>query len=442
MVGHSGKIYILIRKNIVCISAFILAFFFYTGIVTVYNPKPYISLINKENIIALDGRICSNPVRVSNGKYYRCSFELSSVYGSIHNKYNSNKLKVYSQAEGLIYLFVPSRFIEAHYPGRLFSVANFYNHSNPILIENNVRISAKGSLLKNIEKPDEIPCFFVNSLESKGFDDNFLGKISYFRALCRVQFKRLMYNWGNAGGLLVALISGSGEYTDSLISSAFTDAGLSHILALSGMHLSFFSMFAGFFTKFAGKKFSEIFSLFVILLFSWFAGLTPSLFRALICSLLIFITSYFGCKANMVKILCASFLLHVCIRPMDLFQLSFQLSYSALLGILLVSNLFDLIFYRILHPRVSSSLCASLGAQVTTVPICLSTFGKFMPIGIIASVIVSPLVLFFLGLGVGCIILTILFPCFSQVLGVVINLLYNWISWLVLFFAEFPAMEI
>ena len=75
-------------------------------------------------------------------------------------------------------------------------------------------------------------------------------------------------------------------------------------------------------------------------------------------------------------------------------------------------------------------------------PICLSTFGKFMPIGIIASVIVSPLVLFFLGLGVGCIILTILFPCFSQVLGVVINLLYNWISWLVLFFAEFPAMEI
>ena len=443
MVGIFYGLYVFVKKNTVCISAFILAFLFYTGIITVYNPKPYISLVSKENIISLDGRICSNPVRVSNGKYYRCSLELSFVYGSIHNKYDSNALKIYSQAKGLIYLFIPSKIIEAHYPGRLFSISNPQNSSNPVLIENNVIIKAKGSLLKNNSQDSkEIPCFFVNTLESEGFDNSFWGKLSYFRALSRLQFKRLMYNWGDSGGLLLALISGSGEYTDSKISSGFRDAGLSHILALSGMHLSFFSMFALVFTRFAGKKFSEIFSLFIILLFSWFAGLTPSLFRALLCALLVFITSYLGCKTNMVKILCSSFLIHVCIRPMDLFQLSFQLSYSALLGILLVSNFFDSIFYRIFHPGISSSLCASLGAQVTTLPICLSAFGKFMPIGIIASVIVSPLVLFFLGLGVICIVLTIFMPCFSEVLGLVLNLMYNCIVWLVLFFAGFPAMEI
>ena len=49
-----------------------------------------------------------------------------------------------------------------------------------------------------------------------------------------------MYMWGSAGGLLLALLSASKEYTSSAFSDAFRLAGLSHILALSGMHVSIF----------------------------------------------------------------------------------------------------------------------------------------------------------------------------------------------------------
>ena len=71
-----------------------------------------------------------------------------------------------------------------------------------------------------------------------------------FRALCRLYFKRMMFAWGSAGGLLLALLCGARDFTESETADAFRMAGLSHILALSGMHLSLFYGLAAF----AGKK--------------------------------------------------------------------------------------------------------------------------------------------------------------------------------------------
>jgi len=79
------------------------------------------------------------------------------------------------------------------------------------------------------------------------------------------------------------------------VSDAFRNAGLSHILALSGMHLSLVSgiaFFAGM--RLFGKTKSYIFQFCAVSLFVWFAGFSPSLLRAFLCSVLLLLCSVCG----------------------------------------------------------------------------------------------------------------------------------------------------
>ena len=143
-----------------------------------------------------------------------------------------------SSASGTVKVFIPSEMAEVYLPGKLYSVAN------GAFFEAGGLYSLKGHFSNDGQS------FYVERCLSSGFPHTFYGRLDYFRALCRLQFKRLMYSWGSAGGLLLALLCGAKEYTSSEISLGFKRAGLSHILALSGMHLSMFSEIA----LFAGKK--------------------------------------------------------------------------------------------------------------------------------------------------------------------------------------------
>jgi len=113
----------------------------------------------------------------------------------------------------------------------------------------------------------------------------FLGWSSSFsrmRALLRFAFMRMLYGWGNAGGLLLALLAADKAFLPQNCTEAFRNAGLAHILALSGMHLSLIGTAAlqgG--RLFGHKKRALYFSLAAVCAFVWFAGSAPSLNRAL-----------------------------------------------------------------------------------------------------------------------------------------------------------------
>jgi competence protein ComEC len=251
-----------------------------------------------------------------------------------------------------------------------------------------------------------------------------------------------MYGWGDAGGLLVALLCGSGEYTDKAVGDAFCAAGLAHVLALSGMHLSFFAGLAATVFRGGGRKISLVLSLGAVLLFVWFAGLTPSLLRATICSLLGMATGIRGIKSPMIRILSLCFFIHLVLAPQDLFQLSFQLSYLALAGILVIGPCFEPLTHKFLPAPVATSVSASVGAQIFSTPVTLLSLGTMMPGGIIASVVVSPLVSLFMTVGVGAIILSLLWAPLGEPLGHLVNLLYTCLVIPVKLFARIPALEL
>ena len=196
--------------------------------------------------------------------------------------------------------------------------------------------------------------------------------------------------------------------------------------------------------RFFGKRnISLLIEIFVISVFVFFAGLSPSLFRAFLCSLCSIILNWLGFKnVKMTEIFSFSFLIHLIILPEHYKNAGFILSYSALFGILLLSDFINSKTVKILPETISSSFSASFSAQIFTMPVSLLLFKSFAPVGIISSVIVSPIITFFIYSGIFLIILCLIFPFFSDFSAFFMKILYNLIEFLVLLFSKFKIISI
>ncbi len=404
-------------------SAAIVALLVYSRLIPVKDGKVFSCLCKKDFIQSLEGKILSNPVKNMQKGFYTVDFSPFCVRDENGGVYSSS---------GNVKLFLREEIVEAYFPGKLYSSAK----ENSILCEKGNCLFVSGKFSGKY--------FIAENSTNIVPEKNIFSFLVKIRSLSRLKFRRLMYYWKDAGGLFLALLSGIREYTDGELQNAFRAAGLSHILALSGMHLSLFS---GLSRKISKKRLSEKTSLILqfvsVSIFVWFAGLSPSLLRAFICNVLLIICA--AIKMNNIRlldILSLSFLLHVSICPKDMFSLAFMLSYGALAGILLFSEFFTLISLKILPFGIASGLGASCAAQTFTAPIALKTIGNFSPIGIVATIFVSPLITIFIYAGLIIFFLSFIFPFAAPIGATIMNFLYNATKFFVMMFSHFPSFRI
>lgn len=399
---------------------------FYSGIIPVRKANLYKSLVELKNLQEISGTVVSNPVKTSKGKYYRLKMKISSA---------KDKNGMNATASGTLQILVPSVQAEAHFPGKLFTALKSNEY---VLCEQGSVLLAKGKILdENLFIAEKI-----ENIEPAG--KTIFQKFLKIRAVLRIQFRRLMYAWGDAGGLLLALLSGIREYTDSSLNENFRNAGLSHVLALSGMHLNLFSSLAKKTSKkIVSEKKSILFQLAAVILFVFFAGFSPSLFRAFLCTIISFLAATLKLKNfSMLQVLSASFLIHIAVKPEDMFEAAFILSYSALAGILIMSEFLKFLLIANLPEKLSNSLSASMGAQFFTAPVSLKIMNSVAPAGIISTVIISPLITFFIYSGIFLIILCLIFPFFVPAAAFFLKIVYNVIAFIVMIFAKFPVFSI
>lgn len=406
-------------KNPVFLAFLYCLIFFYSVFFNV--PKTNLNSLCKENKIKFfSGQLLSSPAKAGNGEFYKATIRIENVVSEDNQRFN---------CFGKYDVYLPSIIVEAFYPGKLYSQAYkkgcfLYDTGGKYLFKG--RYTSKG--------------FIVEEGLKEYWNKSFHGKINKFRAVCRLQFRRLMYSWKEAGGLLLALLCGSREYTSSDLSDSFRKAGLSHILALSGMHLSMFSGIALFIGEKSKRiKLSFIIRIIFLFLFVWFAGFSPSLLRAFIFSMLLLLASASNVNdLDNILILCFTFLIQVTISPDDISNIGFILSYSALFGIMITGKKIKSIFSKWIPDYFSSSLSASCGAQIFTAPVSIVNFGYLCPIGIVSTVIVSPAVTLFIYCGMLLILFSLIFPSFSAASGIFMNFEYTVIKKLVSVFAQVP----
>ena len=185
----------------------------------------------------------------------------------------------------------------------------------------------------------------------------------------------------DAGELSSLLVLGTGWDGSFALASDARRSGLSHVLALSGMHLSIIASVLSPFLSFVfGRKRGNWILSICLFLFSFLSGWRPSLMRAFIFRMTVKMAGQ-----KMAFIL--SFLLLLIIFPESSLDLGAIYSFLSLGGIFLLSEELEkaLRFILPLPYALSLSISSSVSALVFSIPLTISVFGSYQLGAVITS---------------------------------------------------------
>ncbi len=390
---------------------------------------PFLSLAQTNKIEKITF-VLNEDVKPSGVKFYKASAKL------LRCKYKDDSM---FSCNGIITVFFPATIIRENYMGS----STLNRHNDVSMFCKGVKIEVQGYFSKDGKvKENTQKNFFVFEkapISFLGWQNNLL----LYRTHLRFLINRLLYGWKKAGSLLLALLSANKDFISLEDSSSFRRAGLSHVLALSGMHLAIIGFLSTYFVSFLlSKKALKLFLIVSSFTFLFFAGASPSLIRAFLMLTIIAIARLLYVKVDLLGVLCFTFTIHLILFPEDSLTLSFMLSYAALFGILVCSESIYYFFNPILPDVLNESISASLGATFFTIPIIAFSIKQIAFIGVISTCIISPFISIFIMLGIIFILLSLIFPQLYSILGDILNLFYDFIIRIVYFFASFPVVKI
>jgi len=217
----------------------------------------------------------------------------------------------------------------------------------------------------------------------------------------------------DSASLSYALITGDRSFIDEDLSGNFSASGLGHVLAVSGLHVSFVLLIINFVLKKlrCGKAVQLTVIILSLILFCLLSGMTASVVRAAIMGLIVTIAGLTGKRNDALNNLGLAAVIILLIRPMLLFDISFQMSFSATFGLILFSGRFNKLFRKIKIPSpASSTLSATLAATMGVFPITARVFGIIPVFTLLTHVLAMPFItLLFMMVFAGAII-TVIFP--------------------------------
>ena len=185
----------------------------------------------------------------------------------------------------------------------------------------------------------------------------------------------------DAGELASLLVLGTGSNGEFPLSSLARSSGLSHVLALSGMHLSIIAMILRPLLHFlCGRRKGEIVLSLVLFLFSFLSGWRPSLLRAFI-----FRMAMKRMGKEMAFII--SFVLLLVLSPSSALDLGALYSFLSLGGIFLLSEPLcrAMRFFLPIPYSFAISVAASLSALIFSIPLTIAVFGDYQLGSVITS---------------------------------------------------------
>ena len=199
-------------------------------------------------------------------------------------------------------------------------------------------------------------------------------------------------------GIAQALLIGYTNDLDKDLVQAYSNTGVVHIIAISGMHLGLiYVLLVWIFGKLLLINRSKILQVVLILaclwLFSLLTGASASVVRAAVMFTFITIGTSFDKRSSIYNSLAASAFVMLCYNPYFIWDVGFQLSYLAVVGIILFQRpVYNWLYVKNKWLDKAWKLAAiSIAAQVLTFPVCIYYFHQFPNLFLITNIIAVPL---------------------------------------------------
>jgi competence protein ComEC len=252
--------------------------------------------------------------------------------------------------------------------------------------------------------------------------------------------------------LLAGILLGSDKSIPGDVTQAFKNTGTSHIIAISGFNIAIVAaIFVLIFGRLFGKKWGSLLAILGIISYTLLVGASASVVRAAIMGALSVIGGLFGRRNLALTALAAAALLMALLNPLVLWDIGFQLSFAATLGLVfyaqpmqdasraLLTRYFPKLNAEKIMGPFSDYFLLTFAAQLTTLPISIYHFGRISLVAFITNPVVLPAQPAVMVLGGLSVVLSKLYLPLGQ--GVA------WLAWpfaaytirMVEFFAKFPG---
>jgi len=200
-------------------------------------------------------------------------------------------------------------------------------------------------------------------------------------------------------GIILRLTLGYKDVELDEILKYFQDAGVAHVLVVSGLHVGLIYTFWYFILKFFifDKRIRIIFVSLLILFFMFLTGCSPPVVRSTMIILSFCIAELLHRKQQPIRSLIIAAFVILLVNPTNLFSVSFQLSFIACFGIIyfypsFYSSLKN--FIEKTHPILSfivKLFLVTTSAQIVTLPVVAYYFNKFSIISFLSNIFVIPI---------------------------------------------------
>ena len=253
------------------------------------------------------------------------------------------------------------------------------------------------------------PGQFENGLSSYAMSTMCL--VARWRQFCIVATERKMPEDGAA--LLLAMALGESARLSPECLQQFRDSGVGHVMAASGLHLGL--VYGAIFGALRIGGISRRRGIFVVAVGVWLyaalVGFTPSITRALLMCWFSLLASACGRPGNLGRALALALSLALWLDPSQLSEVGFQLSYAAVMGIVMwleilerlghyVAVRFGIYFLPGLR-KLGTSFALTIAVSLWVVPLLLFYFGEASWITVVANLVVLPPLEIALGAGLG-----------------------------------------
>ena len=351
-------------------------------------------------------------------------------YLNIKNKENNfnNKYKDTNKIEAIVK--VKSNIKESEYSksftGKLvknYSSENITNTKLNIKFNSNIQLN-KGDIVKLIGEYEDTNYYknegnfnYRNYLKK----DNIYGnlKVSKIEIVKKnnniinnlnIKIKeKIKNNYSNqTANFIETIILGDKTNLLDTVKEEFSNSGLSHLLAISGMHIAIIILISNAILDHIIKnyKIKNILLLLIIIIYATIINLSSSSARAIIMAILHIISKLIYKKDNfLVNISLASLILLI-INPYNLIDSGFQLSFIASLGIVIIlPKIEELEIKNKILKYIYVSLLVSISANILILPIIINTFKKTSLSMFLIQIIITPILYIIEILGLATIVI-------------------------------------
>jgi competence protein ComEC len=242
-------------------------------------------------------------------------------------------------------------------------------------------------------------------------------------------------------GLGQGLLLGVKQALGNDLEDTFRKAGIIHIVVLSGYNVMLVVAFVMFFlSAFLLPKTRIVIGLTAIAAFALMVGLSATVVRASIMASLLLVAQAFGRTYDMLRALLFAGAVMICINPfLLLYDIGFQLSFMATLGLVLLAPQFESLLAK--RPALLSAkeyVIATVATQIAVLPLLLYHIGEVSLVAVIVNLLVLPVVPLAMLLTFLTGLLTITAPTISLPFAFLAQLVLSFIILVANWFAALP----